>query len=436
GDLKLLKYLDLSDTKIEEIPGTVCNLYNLQTLLLKNCFGVTQLPTNIGNLINLRHLHTPPHLKEMPLQIGKIKTLQTLNEFVVSKNSRYAGIKQLKELQDLHGTLEISGLENVVDVKDALEAELKNKKFLNQLELYWDWDDSHVPNDSQKEREVLRALQPHANLKELSLCSYQGTSFPDWVGNHLYTNLVKVILSDCDNCYRLPPLGQLSSLRQLEISGFPIMVRISSEFYSSVGSSAAGTKPFRSLESLYISEMSSLEELSFTEGELEGGVFPRLKELSFEECPRLKVSLPDYLPSLRKLKIKECNRLMPLLPRAQQMEAAFPSLESLSMSYCPGQDSLLEGGLPSSLKQVIIFRCINLTSLDEQTFQHLTSLEKLTIFDCANIRCLPGGLPTSLSYLSIKNCHLLKQRLQRESGEDWYIVENIPTLIVTPDSDY
>ena len=63
-----------------------------------------------------------------------------------------------------------------------MEAELKNKKFLSELKLVW--ASSHALDDSQKEREVLGALKPNANLKELSIECYRGTSFPNWVGDH------------------------------------------------------------------------------------------------------------------------------------------------------------------------------------------------------------------------------------------------------------
>ncbi|PON37968.1 NB-ARC domain, LRR domain containing protein [Trema orientale] len=433
GDLKYLKYLDLSFTQIEEIPDIVCNLYNLQTLLLKGCDRLTRMPTKIGNLINLRHLQTPPYLEDMPLQIGKMKNLQTLSNFVVGKNSK-SGIKLLKELQDLHGTLEISGLENVDDVKDVSDADLKNKKFLSALNLVW--PSSHVLDDSQKEREVLAALKPHANLKELFIECYQGTSFPNWVGDHLFSNVTKISLHHCKNCCFLPPLGQLPSLKHLVIRGFSSVERIASEFYSSADSPGR-TKPFRSLESLRFEFMSNLQEWSFIEGKVEGGIFPRLRELYFGGCPKLIVSIPDYLPSLRKLEIFNCDQLMPLLPRAQsqQMNAAFPSLEILDISNCGGQDLLLEGGLPSSLKQICIFGCWNLTILDEEAFQRLTFLEKLEISQCDNIMCLPRGLPTSLSYLSIEDCDPLLPRLQRETGEDWPIIAHIPSVTIFPNPD-
>ena len=177
--------------------------------------------------------------------------------------------------------------------------------------------------------------------------------------------------------------------------------------------------------------MSKLQDWSFIKGEVEGSVFPRLKELLLSNCPRLKVSLPDYLPSLRILRILGCEQLLPLVPnRAQQMDTTFPSLEILEIENCNGQDSLLEGGLPSSLKQIRMWDCNNLKALDEEAFQCLTSLEKLEIYECHSLQCLSRGLPTSLSHLSITYSDLLKRQVEREIGEDWPIIANIPNVYI------
>ncbi|XP_062115452.1 putative disease resistance RPP13-like protein 1 [Humulus lupulus] len=287
GNLKYLRYLKLDYPEICEIPNTICNLYNLETLLLERCYKLTQLPTNIGNLIKLRHLCVPFVLEEMPLQIGK----------VVGQNRDF-GIKLLKELPNLHGTIRIMGLENVSSVEDVLEANLKNKKFLSQLVL--EWGDGHEPtnNDTQLKTKLLGALEPHVNLKALYINGYKGSSYPNWVGDPLFSNVVRVTLWNCKNCRFLPPLGQLPSLKDISIRGFDSVVRIKSEFYysTSVNSHAAtNTKPFKSLERLSFAYMKEFREWSFIEGE----DFPRLKKLRFIVCRRLELSLPDIFPSLR-----------------------------------------------------------------------------------------------------------------------------------------
>ncbi|KAF4348468.1 hypothetical protein G4B88_009678 [Cannabis sativa] len=55
-NLKYSRYLKLDCECNEEIPNTICKLYNSETLLLE-CRSVTS--TDIGNLIKLQHLGVP-----------------------------------------------------------------------------------------------------------------------------------------------------------------------------------------------------------------------------------------------------------------------------------------------------------------------------------------------------------------------------------------
>ncbi|KAL5564771.1 hypothetical protein UlMin_027935 [Ulmus minor] len=477
GNMKSLRYLDLSYTGVREIPDSICTLYNLQTLLLLNSRDLAQLPIRITALVNLRHLDiTRTSIKEMPPLMCKMKNLQTLSDFVLGENGG-SRIKELGDFPLLEGSLRISGLENIVDVRDVLEANLKDKKFLSELILEWNYGDSDCI-DSRKEREVLEALQPHTNLKRLEIIRYSGTVFPDWVGDVSFCNMVEVELFYCKNCCMLPPFGQLPSLGRLVIKGLYGVVSIGNEFCGS--SSTTTQQPFKSLEELRFWEMKSWKEWSFSSDRVgqEGGVFPCLEELRIYKCEKLIVGLPDcYLPSLQSIYISFCDEMVGVgvCPSTQQMITnPFPSLDDITVRCCPSLESLTshfnrllicnckklwqnrmnwdlqslsslkalclelvnevdsfpeEGFLPTTLTSLSIIRFGNLKRLNGRAFQHLTSLQQLTIRRCEQVECLPEeGLPLSLSYLEIDGCPLLEQRCQRGTGEDWPIIQHIPNI--------
>nr|XP_048322645.1 putative disease resistance RPP13-like protein 1 isoform X2 [Ziziphus jujuba var. spinosa] len=498
GRLKHLRYLDLSYTKIKEIPDTVCNLHDLSTLLLSCCTMLTRLPTNLACLSNLRHLHIErTGLKEMPLLMSRMKCLRTLSDFVVSKDSG-CNIKELKEFQNLHGSLFISRLQNIVDVEDILKANLKDKSCLDQLSLSWDG----IADDSQKEREVLNGLQPHINLKRLLIRNYGGTCFPNWVGHHSFCGIVEVKLSNCRNCYLLPPLGQLPFLERLDIGGFDMLERIGEEFYFD-GGSCFLAKPFKSLKCLSFSKLPEWKWWSFG-GEGEDGVFSCLKKLNLFQCPKLDgAHFPYYLPALTSLRISGCDQLVSSFPRLQSPElhlltifdcqelwsfprGALPSnIRSIEIHGCKKLESFSEEGWPSNLKSLLIADCgklfardmkwglqaltsltslriisieewlvsfpkkgffpttlthlelnnlQNLQSLNGEAFQPLISLKELRISFCNQLQCMPKGLPTSLCLLVIYECDLLKQRCQRHVGEDWVAIAHIPRIQINQES--
>ncbi|VVA29483.1 PREDICTED: putative disease resistance [Prunus dulcis] len=486
-----LRYLDMSYTLIQKLPDSVCILYNLQTLLLSWCLALAELPTDLGKLINLRHLDIRgTKLEKMPPKMGELKDLQTLSDFVLDKDHG-DDITELKEFQHLHGTLRIAGLQNIVHAEDALKSNMREKEHLNELILQWGCNS----NDSEKDRQVLNNLQPHTNLKELTICSYGSTSFSRWLV-HCSSNLVCLRLKRCENILLLPPLGQLPLLKELEIDGLNGVVSIDNEFYAD---DTCAIKPsFQCLQMLKIKNMLEWEKWSY-----EGGGFPNLRELRLLKCPKLTGILTlDYFPRLNMLKlcgaglesvtnisqeliltdlteiyIDECKKLRSL---PEQMQALLPSLQSMSIENCPEMHSFFEGGLPSKLKSVSIRSCkklianrvqwslprltslrhltvsfeeceavdsfpeegllpFSLTSLwissllnlrtIEGELTHLTSLQELTIQMCPELQCLPDeGLQTSLSHLQISECPLLKQRCQRETGEDWPKIAHINNI--------
>ncbi|GMP42217.1 hypothetical protein CsSME_00012033 [Camellia sinensis var. sinensis] len=431
GDLKHLRYLNLSNTNIEELPESLGSLYNLQTLMLRGCRQLKKLPTDLGNLIDLRHLDTTNahSLKEMPLGIGKLASLQTLSNFIVTKDNGH-WLRELGNLIYLRGKLCLSGLQNVVVPLDAREANLNDKKGLDVLSMEWsvNSDDSR---DGRVETEVLDMLQPHKNLKELHIEGYLGIGFPNWIGDPLFSNMADLSLDNCGNCVSLPPLGQIPSLKKLYIKGMSVLKHVDHEFYGQ-----GSAKPFQLLETLSFKDMPEWEYWYTFEDDKEVEPFTHVSELSIENCPKLVGMLPSYLPCLNNLKIKKCPQLL-----VEVSKVVHPSLTSIAMNDVPltslqavlemrsmVDDELISANAkskhPSSITSLSI-GMIKKRELSPKWVTHgLMELEALEITSCEELKTLwkneervQHSLP-AFRRLKIEGCPQLVSLFEEDEDED------------------
>ncbi|CBI24816.3 unnamed protein product, partial [Vitis vinifera] len=266
GNLKHLRYLDLSFTMIQKLPESLINLRHL------DIFGCDSL-------------------KEMSNHgIGQLKSLQRLTYFIVGQKS---GLKigELRELPEIRGALYISNMKNVVSVNDALQANMKDKSYLDELIL--DWDDRCT--------DVL--------------------------------NLVSLELRGCGNCSTLPPLGQLTHLKYLQISRMNGVECVGSEFH--------GNASFQSLETLSFEDMLNWEKWLCCEE------FPHLRKLSMRCCPKLTGKLPEQLLSLEELQIYNCPQLL-------MTSLTVLAIRELKMVNFGKLQSLHIVGLPTTLRSLSI----------------------------------------------------------------------------------
>ncbi|XP_057743884.1 putative disease resistance protein At3g14460 [Arachis stenosperma] len=404
GKLIHLRYLNLSYCHIKKLPESLCNLCVLQTLRLHRCVYLSALPSDLHHLVSLRHLDIrETFLPKMPGKLSKLNQLQTLNHFVVSKH-KHNGIQQLGGLPNLHGSLEIEKLENIVDVKEAESAKISDKH-IDELSLEWSSGADMVSN-TQTERDMLVNLQPHYELKELRIKGYKGTTFPDWLGNCSYNYVTGIFLDSCKNCCILPSLGQLPCLKSLWISRFDKLESVGKEFYKS--ESDHHSLPY--------------------------APFPSLETLEFDDMPCLKVwhiSDSEYFPPLRKLAIRNCPML-----EGEMLHQVF--LRTLSSLSAVSKICRLEGGLneemysyngnglsirgTESVKSALKAICI-----DRQT-----CLQEIQIHGCSFAISFPGNcLPKSLKWLAAINCSKLEfpeQQQQKYDLVELYISSSCDSL--------
>ncbi|XP_027337003.1 putative disease resistance protein RGA1 [Abrus precatorius] len=433
--LKHLRYLALTQ---QSLPKSMSNLVFLQTLQLKKC-DEESFSEVVTKLVNLRCLDIDDYdsLRGMAIGLGKLCSLQFLSTFVVgdSQETKYATLNELKDLNLIRGKLEIVHLNRVRDV--ALESHyvnLKEKKFLQFLTLDWlDYlsDDDCLDEDigNSDSLQLLENLQPHGNLKRLTVNHYPGVLFPSWLS--LLTNVVNIRLYHLPNCGCLPPLERLPSLKSLDI------------------------RFLHELEYIYLCE----DGFAVT-------FFPSLESLSLEGCRNFRgwrrprddindshnLSLPLSFPHLSQLFVSTCPQLtcMPTFPNVKDLKwykcSAEPLIGTLNTtaSTCSADSSSSATPL-SMLERLSISDPMNLpkgwmqnlTSLeslqiqlcDSETLEEfetgfkddtncLPSLRKISINFCGRLKALPDWICnlSSLQHITISNCSKLASLPEGMSG--------------------
>lgn len=360
GLLGNLLYLGLNNTGIKSLPPKISCLTNLQTLEAAKCYLLCELPGSIKELTNLRHLDVRKegeHVR-MPVGIGSLCNLRSLPAFNVGSDLSESAIGELKSLELLRGSLQISGLENVASALDAKVANLVGKLYLEKLSLQWSPSIDYIMEENCEDvvEMVLENLQPCYNLHELVIRNYMGSKFPAWMEDVLYAKLESVVLDNCPSCDLFPALGNLPLLKYLSVQKLYGVREM------------RGLGKFPSLELLNLWEMYDLEVF-----EVKVGDFPCIHTLSINRCHKLK-SVP-CTPSLVHLSLHFCLRL-PEFPE-------LPSLEFLKIESFKKIEVLhLPTNLPV-LKNLEIVDCGELRSLGN--ISQLKSIEKLKIIKCQKL---------------------------------------------------
>ncbi|CAJ2652431.1 unnamed protein product [Trifolium pratense] len=436
GSLIHLRYLELYDFDgIETIPDSIYNLQKLEILKLKCFLKLSCLPKHLTRLKYLRHLiiQNCLSLSRVSPFIGKLSCLRTLSVYIVGLETGH----NLRELHDLKlgGKLSIEGLKNVISLSDAQDANLMGKTDLQVLCLSWgNSGETKTPIISPKQ--VLEVLQPHSNVKSLTICFYDGLFFPTWIG--ILSSLVSLVFRCCTNCIRLPPIGNLPFLKNLELFNMDNL-----QYMDDDDSLNGEVRAFPSLEKLSLHRLPNLERLLKVDRK---EMFPRLSNLTINCCPKL--ALP-CLPSAKYLFVFGCNNEM------LSSISSFCGLTTLQLDANEDMTSFREGILRNmtclhtlkiigftelkefpndffnpALEHLQISYCGKLESLPEKIWEGLRSLRTLKIDLCVRLRSLPESIRhlTSLEVLHIRGCPILKERCKEEIGKDWDKIAHIPNL--------
>ncbi|WRX12701.1 NB-ARC - like 10 [Theobroma cacao] len=333
GNLKLLRYLDLSYTVIKKLPESASALFHLQILLLSNCWRLVELPTKLGRIENC--------------------------EMLGSSLSRARDMRELELVNCDKMQLQ------------ALPTELQNLA---------------VENCSVQDSTLKLMLQHCTRLEGLSIGSCASLkSLPE---GRLPVSLKRLMINNCGEfdfsrillCTSLEELNVWNapdSLESFPLGSFPNLNSLDFGHCTNIKSFSALEGPHRHLASLHsITIFDCPNFVSFPKGGLSA---PNLITLYLINCEYLK-SLPEQmhslLPSLHDLRVENCSEIDVQDSTLELMLQHCSRLEGLSIGSCAALKSLPEGRLPVSLKRLTIDNC---------ALGHLRSLKNLCIRGFARV---------------------------------------------------
>ncbi|KAF7011124.1 hypothetical protein CFC21_025462 [Triticum aestivum] len=382
--------------------------YHLQVLNVGIFTGDRDVPTDMNNLVNLRHLIAHDKVHHVIYCVGKMTSLQELKFKVQNVGSFEIG--QLQSMNELV-SLGASQLENVKTKEEARVAMLTHKEYLETLSL--SWENSSMSLQPEAAKDVLDGLQPHQNLKTLEITGYGGATSPTWLSSAFSVTSLQILhLEECKEWQILPTHG-MRSLRKLTLIRMLNLMELS----------------VPSLVELILIGMPKLEKCTGSYGmELTS----HLRVLTIKNCPQLNeltlfqsyssfdAEQKSWFPSLSKLSIGQCPRILnnwQILPLSEMR--ALSELELMDLHV--GRVSV------PSLEKLVLTKMPNLEFCSSLTTQGdqmgwPSSLRRITIHDCPCL-IVPHPLPPSalISEMSIRGVPGLAQM---SINHRWFTIES------------
>ncbi|GKV51546.1 hypothetical protein SLEP1_g58189 [Rubroshorea leprosula] len=411
-----VRVLSFCGANIDELPAFLGKMKHLRFM---NCPKIKRPLKGIWDLVNLRHIYFNDE-NLMPAGIGRLTCLKTLQLFVVSQQKGFQ-IEELGCLSQLRGKLEICNLDMVRDKKEAMGARLSKKATIQELQLVFGKkrtiEDRQSPSSEESsgsedrckhDEDILEDLQPHSNLKGLTIERYCGKSCPSWMleTKNFLKNLMFMTFYECPWLESIPSLS-LSNEAELEIKNCKNLERIA---YSSlqkliienyeelvqVEVAPVAMSSVYGLSSLQKIEISRRKQLKSIGEDLSTATC--LKELTIRKCYGL-MSFPSLhgLSSLQKIDIYDCGQLKSI---GKDLSTA-TCLKELTVSCCNGEDL----STATCLKELTVTCCDGLMSFPN--LHGLSSLQKIEIGWCEQLESIGEDLSTAtcLKELTVEGCH-------------------------------
>ncbi|XP_048420816.1 disease resistance protein RPV1-like [Pyrus x bretschneideri] len=412
--MEKLSWLNLSGSKIKELPSSINNLTGLNHLVLEDCKELQSLPYNIRmkslntlNLSSCSSLEMFPEISEVMEKLSWVNFSGSKIKELPSSINNLTGLNHLvledcKELQSLPSSIRMKSLSTL------------NLSGCSSLEMF---------------PEISEVME---KLSWLNLSGSQIKELPSSINN--LTGLNHLVLEDCKELKSLPSSIRMKSLDTLNLSGcsslemFPeiseVMEKLSwlnlsgskiKELPSSINNltglnhlvledckelkSLPSTIPMKSLNTLNLSGCSSLEMFPEISEVMEKLSWLNLSGSKIKELP----SSINNLTGLNHLVLEDCKELKSL-PSSIRMK----SLNTLNLSGCSSLEIFPE---ISEVMEKLSWFNLSGSKIKElpSSINNLTGLNHLVLVDCKELKSFPSSIRMkSLNTLNLSGCSSLE----------------------------
>ncbi|XP_021757925.1 putative disease resistance protein RGA4 [Chenopodium quinoa] len=412
--LKDLRYLRLG-ISLGRLSESVTRLENLKILDLRHS-SIMVLPSDFHiNLKHLRHLYVGSRLIDMPSEISELKSLNTLDEFIVGKNN---GLDTL-------GCLKLVGKLTVrFEKKNKHHEVLKDNNSITDLSLIW--SPSYGGQTTGDNRHHF--LQPPTSLESLAIRGWKEERFSNFP---ILEKLVSLCIEDCNNCKNLPNLSGLPYLRSLQLWDLKALEYVENGDDNNEHDASASYFPY--LKYLTLANLQELKGWSSRKKEKE--ISLNCLQLRIKGCPKM-MSMPQ-VPNLESLEAHNIHKtLLKFLSTYSSSSPPQPITKVQNLEIV----SVVE--LDSTISFMEIKGCEKLNLGDDnmvKVWEGLKSLQTLKLIGISNLASLENSLMAleKLEVLSLHSFYELKTlpewigkltKLQRLA------IRNFPYLIALPES--
>ncbi|KAL2921065.1 Disease resistance protein RGA2 [Bienertia sinuspersici] len=387
GELLHLRYLNLKLGKnLEVLPESITKLYNLQTLKLGWCSSLRELPKDFPRLVNLRKLEISNCGIQYLTSLGTLFHLKTL---------KLISLIRLQYI--ITGTITTSEEDGKSSAKGLLSFPSLKVLHLEHLLNLKEWRNSRVEEgDTSGSSSMPPSLLPQLKSLRIESCEVMKC-------NLLCPNLEDALFFDNNE--------------SLQVND-----RVRNEIWkatsTALSSSLAGSYGVPKLRRVIMDRVKLLNRMPM-------GSFQCLQKLiielnhNFEGLGEVEDVFVDCSSSLRHLEIRFSST------NKNRMRGG-----SAQGCYAEGDSEKRIGMALSSLHHLTL-RHLQMLKCLPNWMQFLTALQTLDIIDVRQLEALPEWMPklTSLRELRLDSCSKsLKKRCQPSNGEDWPLIQHIPSI--------